>query len=101
MLISNADVRRDPPVQCNVLKAPLSELQDSMWSSRHSDWADTFCINTTAHYFLSVAFLPLLEAASWLELTGGQFGRNEGRGVEVMTSSYASMHNVTNVPVIT
>ncbi|KAJ6189732.1 hypothetical protein N7519_004640 [Penicillium mononematosum] len=97
MLISNAGIRRDPPVQCNVLKASLSELQASMWSSRHSDWDDTFRINTTAHYFLSVAFLPLLEAASRLELSDGQLGRNGGRGVVVITSSCASMHNVTNV----
>jgi NAD(P)-dependent dehydrogenase (short-subunit alcohol dehydrogenase family) len=97
MLISNAGIRRDPPIQCNVLKASLSELQASMWSSQHSDWADTFCVNTTAHYFLSVAFLPLLEVASRLELPNGRFGRSEGRGVVVMTSSCASMHNVTNV----
>ena len=97
MLISNAGIRRDPPVQCNVLKASLSELQVSMWSSQHSDWDDTFRVNTTAHYFLSVAFLPLLEAASRLELSDGQLGRHGGRGVVVMTSSCASMHNVTNV----
>ena len=59
-----------------------------MWSSRHQDWADTFCVNTTAHYFLSVAFLPLLAAAS----TAG-----DGRGAIVITSSCASMHNATNV----
>ncbi|KAJ5851723.1 uncharacterized protein N7529_011108 [Penicillium soppii] len=97
MLISNAGIRRDPPIQCNVLKASLSELQASMWSSQHSDWADTFCVNTTAHYFLSVAFLSLLEVASQLELPNGRLGRSEGRGVVVMTSSCASMHNVTNV----
>ncbi|KAJ5810996.1 hypothetical protein N7447_010512 [Penicillium robsamsonii] len=97
MLISNAGIRRDPPIQCNVSEASLSELQASMWSSRHSDWADTFCVNTTAHYFLSVAFLPLLEAASRLELPNGRLGRSDGRGVVVITSSCASMHNVTNV----
>ena len=97
MLISNAGIRRDPPVQCNVLKAPLHELQASMWSSRHSDWTDTFCVNTTAHYFLSVAFVPLLEAASSLEQATGRPGRNDGRGVVVITSSCASMHNATNI----
>ncbi|KAJ5502090.1 hypothetical protein N7463_004964 [Penicillium fimorum] len=97
MLISNAGIRRDPIIQCNVSEASLSELQASMWSSRHSDWADTFCVNTTAHYFLSVAFLPLLEAASRLELPDGRLGRSDGRGVVVITSSCASMHNVTNV----
>ncbi|KAJ5922814.1 hypothetical protein N7516_010517 [Penicillium verrucosum] len=56
-----------------------------MWSSRHSDWADTFRVNTTAHYFLS------------FELPGGGLGRRESRGVVVMTSSCASMHNATNV----
>lgn len=68
-----------------------------MWSSRHSDWADTFSVNTTAHYFLSVALLPLLAAASRLDLGGGREGRDEGRGVIVITSSCASMHNATNV----
>ncbi|KAF4952631.1 hypothetical protein FSARC_12593 [Fusarium sarcochroum] len=97
MLISNAGIRKDPPVQCDVLKASLSELQESMWSSRHPDWAESFCVNTTAHYFLSVAFLPLLEAASSLELRDGRNGRDDGRGVVVVTSSCASMHNVTNV----
>jgi NAD(P)-dependent dehydrogenase (short-subunit alcohol dehydrogenase family) len=68
-----------------------------MWSSRHSDWADTFCVNTTAHYFLSVAFLPLLSAASQLVLEDGRLGKDDGRGAIVMTSSCASMHNATNV----
>jgi phenylacetate 2-hydroxylase len=68
-----------------------------MWSSQDSHWASTFAINTTAHYFLSVAFLPLLEAASRLDLGDGRQGRSEGRGVVIMTSSCASMHNVTNV----
>lgn len=97
ILVSNAGIRRDPPVLCNVLKAKLEELQASMWSSNHSDWADTFCVNTTAHYFLSVAFLSLLNAASQLDVGGGRLGRDDGRGVVVMTSSCASMHNVTNI----
>jgi NAD(P)-dependent dehydrogenase (short-subunit alcohol dehydrogenase family) len=92
ILVSNAGIRRDPPVSCNVLTAPLSELQASMWSSRHSDWVDTFNVNTTAHYFMSVAFLPLLAAASQLDVDNSQ-----GRGVIVMTSSCASMHNATNI----
>ncbi|KAH6886859.1 hypothetical protein B0T10DRAFT_407100 [Thelonectria olida] len=97
ILVSNAGIRRDPPQSCDVITASLSELQSSMWSSRHSDWADTFCINTTAHYFLSVALLPLLSAASQLDLGNGRKGRDEGRGVVIITSSCASMHNVTNV----
>ncbi|KAH7325810.1 hypothetical protein B0I35DRAFT_421243 [Stachybotrys elegans] len=97
MLLSNAGIRRDPVIPCNVLTAPLAELQASMWSSKHSDWADSFCVNTTAHYFLSVAFLPLLAAASTLDLGGGVLGRSQGRGVVVVTSSCASMHNATNV----
>ncbi|KAI5252203.1 NAD(P)-binding protein [Aureobasidium subglaciale] len=97
VLISNAGIRRDPPVPCDVLTAPLSELQASMWSSKHSDWADTFCVNTTAHYFLSVALLPLLSAASKLDLGDGRLGRETGRGAVVVTSSCASMHNATNV----
>ncbi|KAG9951442.1 NAD(P)-binding protein, partial [Aureobasidium melanogenum] len=97
VVISNAGIRRDPPVPCDVLTASLSELQASMWSSRHSDWTDTFCVNTTAHYFLSVALLPLLAAASQIELGDGLLGRDVGRGAIVMTSSCASMHNATNV----
>ncbi|KAL2213217.1 cytochrome P450 CYP504E5 [Sarocladium strictum] len=97
MLISNAGIRRDPPTECDVLSASLSELQASMWSSPHTDWIDTFKVNTTAHYFLSVAFLPLLEAAASMEVSDGRKGRSEGRGVVLMMSSCASMHNATNV----
>jgi NAD(P)-dependent dehydrogenase (short-subunit alcohol dehydrogenase family) len=68
-----------------------------MWSSRHSDWADTFCVNTTAHYFLSVAMLPLLAAASQAASADGRLGRDDGRGAIVLTSSCASMHNATNI----
>jgi phenylacetate 2-hydroxylase len=68
-----------------------------MWSSPESDWVDTFKVNTTAHYFLSVAFLPLLEAAANLDLGYGRLGKSEGRGVVLMMSSCASMHNATNV----
>lgn len=93
ILVSNAGIRRDPVIACNVLTAPLKELQASMWSSKHSDWADTFCINTTAHYFMSVAFLPLLAAASQMSTNG----ERQGRGVVVLTSSCASMHNATNI----
>lgn len=97
VLVSNAGIRRDPVISCNVLKAPLLKLQASMWSSRHSDWADSFSVNTTAHYFLSVAFLPLLVAASQRKLPNQRLGKEEGRGVIVITSSCASMHNATNV----
>jgi NAD(P)-dependent dehydrogenase (short-subunit alcohol dehydrogenase family) len=91
VLVSNAGIRRDPSIQCNVQTAPLKELQASMWSSDHSDWMDTFAINSTAHYFISVAFLPLLAAAS--KLNDGK----QGRGSVIITSSCASMHNVTNI----
>lgn len=98
MLISNAGIRRDPPIPCNVLTAPLAELQRSMWSLRNTDWEDTFRLNTTAHYFLSVAFLPLLAAAADQPVSDdGTKGRDEGRGVMVIISSCASMHNATNV----
>jgi NAD(P)-dependent dehydrogenase (short-subunit alcohol dehydrogenase family) len=97
MLISNAGIRCDPPIACNVLTAPLLELQESMWSVEESDWERTFRINTTAHYFLSVALLPLLAAASSASYEGGISGRDEGRGVVVITSSCASMHNMTNI----
>jgi NAD(P)-dependent dehydrogenase (short-subunit alcohol dehydrogenase family) len=97
ILCSNAGIRRDPPSMCDVKTASLDELQESLWSSRHSDWDDTFRVNVTAHYFLSVALLKLLVAASNLDLGNGRTGRDEGRGVMIITSSCASMHNCTNV----
>ncbi|KAL4909544.1 hypothetical protein BDW74DRAFT_174745 [Aspergillus multicolor] len=97
ILISNAGIRRDPPVPCNVLTAPLSELQESMFSRSEEDWEDTFRINTTAHYFLGVAFLPLLAAAAEQDTDDSRKGSDDGRGVMLLTSSCASMHNVTNV----
>ena len=92
ILVSNAGIRRDPIIPCNVLKAPLEELQASMWSSLPSDWQNTFCINSTAHYFMSVAFLPLLAVAASQSQDG-----DRGRGVMIVTSSCASMHNATNI----
>ncbi|KAF2206254.1 hypothetical protein CERZMDRAFT_89447 [Cercospora zeae-maydis SCOH1-5] len=40
---------------------------------------------------------PLLAAASQIDLRGGRGGRVEDRGVVVIMSSCASMHNATNV----
>jgi NAD(P)-dependent dehydrogenase (short-subunit alcohol dehydrogenase family) len=68
-----------------------------MWSIEESDWVNTFKVNTTAHYYLSIAFLPLLAAAADQQMANGTKGRDEGRGVIVITSSCASMHNATNV----
>lgn len=68
-----------------------------MWSSNYTDWENTFRINTIAHYFLSVALFPLLAAAAELTLPDGRKGKDEGRGVIVVTSSCASLHNCTNV----
>lgn len=97
MLISNAGIRRDPPQACNVLTAPLAELQASLWSSHYDDWTKSFQINTMAHYFLSVALVDLLAAAGDLPMSDGTRGRDHGRGVVVITSSIASLHNATNV----
>lgn len=97
LLVSNAGIRRDPVQRCDVLTAELAELQASMWSSRHSDWTATFSVNVTAHYFMAVAFLPLLSAAASLDCGHGRLGSREGRGAIVLTSSCASMHNVTNI----
>lgn len=97
ILISNAGIRRDPPKMCNVKTASLDELQESLWSSKWNDWEDTFRVNVSAHYFLSVAFLKLLVAASELDIGNGRKGRDEGRGSMVITSSCASMHNCTNI----
>ncbi|KAF2640738.1 7-alpha-hydroxysteroid dehydrogenase [Massarina eburnea CBS 473.64] len=88
ILVSNAGIRRDPPIACNVLTVPLSSLQESLWSSKHDDWSSTFAVNSTAHYFMAVAFVELLRKAA---------EKGNGRGVVVITSSCASMHNATNV----
>jgi len=83
-----------------VLTASLADLQASMWSSREEDWVETFKINTTAHYYLAVALVPLLAAAGEKDVGEGDRkwkGREEGRGVIVVTSSCASLHNCTNV----
>ena len=97
ILVSNAGIRRDPPTRCDVKTASIDELQHSLWSSPEEDWHDTFRVNVTAHYFLSVIFLKLLAAASELDIGNGRRGRDEGRGVMIITSSCASMHNCTNV----
>lgn len=98
MLIYNAGICRDPPIPCNVLTAPLAELKKLMWSVQDPDWEDTFRLNTTAHYFLSVAFLHLLAVAADQPIRhDGTQGRDEGRGVMVITISCASMHDATNV----
>lgn len=97
ILISNAGIRRDAPIPCNVLTASLDDLQTSMWSHEERAWETTFKVNTTAHYFLSVALLKLLAAAGDLDLGDGVKGRDVGRGVVIVTSSCASMHNCTNV----
>ena len=97
ILISNAGIRRDPPQPCDVLTAPLPELQASLWSSEYDDWKRSFQVNTIAHYYLSVALLDLLAKAGDLEMPDGSKGRDHGRGVVVITSSIASLHNATNV----
>jgi NAD(P)-dependent dehydrogenase (short-subunit alcohol dehydrogenase family) len=97
ILISNAGVRRDPPQSCNVLTASLPELQASLWSSEYDDWTSSFQVNTMAHYYLSVALVDLLAAAGSLAMPDGNKGRDHGRGVVVITSSIASLHNATNV----
>ncbi|KAL0258327.1 hypothetical protein SLS55_007503 [Diplodia seriata] len=120
VLVSNAGIRRDPPAPCAVTAAALPELQASMWSHRAADWADTFAVNTTAHYFLSVALVHLLAAAAERDVEvvqvsaapegGGEGesvttttttttvkGREVGCGSVVVTSSCASMHNCTNI----
>ena len=39
----------------------------------------------------------MLAAAANLDLPGGGKGRDEGKGIVIVTSSCASMHNCTNV----
>jgi len=42
-----------------------SELKDKLWNSEDfSQWSDTFTTNVSAVYFTTVAFLPLLQAAT-------------------------------------
>lgn len=97
ILISNAGIRRDPQNMCDLTTASLDELQASLWSSQHSDWDATFRVNITAHYFLSVALMKLLAAAGDLDIGDGRKGRDVGRGVMVITSSCASMHNSNGI----
>ncbi|KAI0485035.1 short chain dehydrogenase [Xylariaceae sp. FL0804] len=123
ILVSNAGVRRDAPMPCPSPGPSLAELQASLWSHEWEEgWVASFRVNTAAHFFLAVALLPLLAAAADLDLGGGEGGaeadgdgdggsgdgqrktrsgrrkgRDEGRGVVVVTSSCASMHNCTNV----
>lgn len=82
---------------CDLKTSSIDELQESLWSSRHSDWDDTFRVNVSAHYFLSVACMKLLAAAGDLDIGNGRKGRDEGRGVMVITSSCASMHSCNNI----
>jgi NAD(P)-dependent dehydrogenase (short-subunit alcohol dehydrogenase family) len=97
ILISNAGIRRDPSIPCNPLLASLPELQTSLLSSSYSDWLSSFQVNTMAHYFLSVSLLDLLFAAGERMMEDGTRGRENGCGVVVVTSSIASLHNATNV----
>lgn len=97
MLISNAGIRRDALKPTNVLTASLEDLQESLWSHDEKGWSDSFKINTTAHFYLATALLPLLAASAAMKLPNGNTGQDEGRGVVIVMSSCASMHNCTNV----
>lgn len=50
-----------------------------------------------AHYFLSVSLLDLLAAAGERILDDETKGKENGCGVVLVTSSIASLHNATNV----
>jgi NAD(P)-dependent dehydrogenase (short-subunit alcohol dehydrogenase family) len=97
ILISNAGVRRDATVSCDPLTASLGELQTSLLSHTYESWIESFQINTMAHFYLSVSLLDLLAAAGERVLEDGSRGRENGCGVVVVTSSIASLHNATNV----
>jgi NAD(P)-dependent dehydrogenase (short-subunit alcohol dehydrogenase family) len=97
ILISNAGISRDPPQSCDVLTASLPELQAFLWSSEYEDWTTSFQVNTMAHYYLSVTLIDLLAAAGNMAMMDGSKGRDHGRGVVVITSSISSLHNATNV----
>jgi NAD(P)-dependent dehydrogenase (short-subunit alcohol dehydrogenase family) len=97
ILMSNAGIRRDPPITVHLPTASLDELQASLWSSRHSDWDTTFRINCTCHYFLSVALLKLMVQAAHRRLPDGSPGSETGRGVIVITIFGASLHSSSNI----
>ena len=84
ILISNAGIRRDPPIPYDPLTASLPELQISLLSSSYSDWLSSFLVNTMAHYYLSVALVDLLSAAGE-RAHDGRKGREVGCGVVVVT----------------
>ncbi|OWP07417.1 hypothetical protein B2J93_6196 [Marssonina coronariae] len=98
ILISNAGIRRDPPQLCNVLAAPPSEPQASLVVVPPV-WNASSPVNTTAHYFLSVALPNMLALAADMDMRDGSKGWIMG-GVVVVTSSVASFHHATNVDMI-
>ncbi|KAI5787559.1 hypothetical protein FPQ18DRAFT_373034 [Pyronema domesticum] len=66
LLVNNAGVA---PEESTLNKAPkdmgdLEAVQKWMWGSEQKDWEHVFQVNVMAHYYASVAFLPLLSAAS-------------------------------------
>lgn len=89
ILLSNAGIRRDPEITVQSYPtATLGEIQKSFLSHSHVAWAETFSVNTTAHFFV---------VAQLLDLLGHSARQGDGRGCVVITSSCASMHLCTNV----
>ncbi|CAL3963307.1 unnamed protein product [Diplocarpon coronariae] len=62
-------------------------------------WNASSPVNTTAHYFLSVALPNMLALAADMDMRDGSKGWIMG-GVVVVTSSVASFHHATNVDMI-
>jgi len=64
LLVNNAGVARDEATkfttQAHLDTKDVDMLQQHLWKSEPEKWAETFRVNTTAQYFTSVAFMPLL-----------------------------------------
>lgn len=64
LLVNNAGIARDDPTKFSTNGQP--DMKDAQAISSHflksepQSWADTFQTNVTGHYFMSMAFLPLL-----------------------------------------
>ena len=60
LLIANAGIS-GPDLKGLAASSSLTELQDKLWSPTFEVFANTYAVNTTATFFMIVAFLKLLD----------------------------------------
>ena len=66
LLVNNAGVAKDDNTKYSNSKPDMSSAQaiaDHMWKSDPDAWIETMKTNLVGHYFMSAAFLPLLDRA--------------------------------------